>query len=269
MPTRVPYFQVDAFADRVFSGNPAGVCVLPHWLPDGRLQAAAAENNLSETAFLVSGDDGRWELRWFTPAAEVDLCGHATLAAAHVLSGSGDGGGGTGAGEAVRFRTRSGPLSVSREDGLLWLDLPARPGTPCEPPPELTEALGAPPVEVVAARDYLAAFGSAAEVRALEPDMELLRGLERLGVIATAPGEEEGVDFVSRFFAPGVGVPEDPVTGSSHCTLIPFWAARTGKREMRARQLSDRGGELWCEERGDRVRVGGRAVTYLEGMARV
>lgn len=261
MATRVPYFQVDAFADRVFSGNPAGVCLLPRWLPDARLQAAAAENNLSETAFLVSGEDGRWVLRWFTPAAEVDLCGHATLAAAHVLLGPGEAG-------TVRFRTRSGPLSVSREDGLLWLDLPARPGEPCEPPPELAEGLGAAPAEVVAARDYLAAFGSAAEVRALRPDMELLRGLEeRLGVIATAPGEE--VDFVSRFFAPGVGVPEDPVTGSSHCTLIPFWAERTGKEEMRARQLSERGGELWCEERGDRVRVGGRAVTYLEGMARV
>jgi predicted PhzF superfamily epimerase YddE/YHI9 len=254
---KIPYYHVDAFTGTVFAGNPAGVCVLEEWLPAETMLGIAAENNLSETAFLVEGE-GHYELRWFTPVTEVDLCGHATLAAAHIVFhhlGHGD--------PVVRFESKSGTLPVARERGLLILDFPARPGKEVEPPDALREGLGREPLEVFRARDYMAVFATQAEVEALAPDMELLTEVVSLGVIATAPGDE--VDFVSRFFAPTVGIPEDPVTGSAHCTLIPYWAARLGKEVLHARQVSARGGELYCQDGGERVRIGGTAVTFLTG----
>lgn len=257
----VPLHQVDAFTSRVFGGNPAAVCPLPEWIPDATLQAIAAENNLSETAFLVGGE-GRYAIRWFTPVNEVDLCGHATLAAAHVVFGADP------SRAEVTFSSRSGDLRVSRDGALYDLDFPARPARAVAAPPALREALGRAPGEVLAAeRDYLAVFGSEDEVRALRPDMARLATLDRPGVIVTAAGD--GVDFVSRFFAPRYGIPEDPVTGSAHCTLVPYWAARLGKDELDARQVSERGGELRCRLRGDRVTIAGRAVTYLVGAIEV
>lgn len=251
----IPYFHVDAFTDRVYAGNPAGVCLLEEALPDTAMQSIAAENNLSETAFLSFVAEGVFELRWFTPEVEVDLCGHATLAAAHVMFDLGY------KEDTIAFDTRSGRLLVSREDSLLVLDFPARPATACNAPANLR--LGIEPVEVLRARDYLAVFESEEDVLALTPDMDAIRTLDALGVIATAPGKE--CDFVSRFFAPGAGIPEDPVTGSAHCTLVPYWAERLGRMKLHARQVSRRGGELFCELRGDRVRIGGRAVTYARG----
>jgi len=255
------YFQVDAFTDCLFAGNPAGVCVLPEWLPEALLQAIAAENGLSETAFLVAGDP-TLRLRWFTPTVEVDLCGHATLAAAHVLFrhlGH--------AGPALSFHTRSGPLAVTRSGDRLCLDFPARPGVPCPAPADLVAGLGRAPLSVAKARDYLAVLESERAVRELNPNLEALSRLDCLGVIVTAPGET--CDFVSRFFAPRAGVPEDPVTGSAHCTLIPWWAERLGRRRLHARQISRRGGELFCEHRGDRVEIAGHAVTYLTALLEV
>ncbi len=260
-------FQVDAFTDRRFAGNPAAVCPLPSWPEDATLQAVAAENRLSETAFLVPrGED--YELRWFTPRAEVDLCGHATLAAGHVVLRILQ-----GTREAVRFRTASGPLTVEREGERLAMDFPAVPAEAAPAPPGLAGALGASPAEVLAAKDWLAVFEASTEVAALAPDMGALEALDRRGVIATAPGPEpgegegsgNGPDFVSRFFAPKLGVPEDPVTGSAHCTLAPYWSGRLGRRRLLGRQISERGGEVGCEVLGDRVRLSGRAVLYLEG----
>ncbi len=257
----IPYYQVDTFTGRVFAGNPAGVCPLADWLPDGLLQSIAAENNLSETAFVVQRD-GHFDLRWFTPAREVDLCGHATLATAHVLFRH------LGLrAESVHFETRSGRLAVSREGDGLTLDFPSRPGSECEAPPEMTSGLGATPIFTAKARDFLAIFESEEEVRDLKPDMAVLMRLDCLGIIATAPGND--CDFVSRFFAPRAGVPEDPVCGSAHCTLIPYWAQRLGRSKLRALQVSPRGGELFCEARGERVGIGGRAVTYSSGFLHV
>lgn len=258
----IPYWQVDAFARRPFAGNPAGVCLLGGW-PDDRLMGEiAGENRLSETAFIVRlgpGESPDVQLRWFTPSGdEVDLCGHATLASAHVLFeelGAGD--------DGIRFRTRSGPLTVRRADGRLSMDFPSRPPEPCDPPPALVDGLGVEPVAVAASTDYLAELPDEEAVRGLAPDMEALGRLDRRGVIATAPGRE--VDFVSRFFAPKLGVPEDPVTGSAHCALTPYWAERLGRAELRARQVSRRGGELSCEDRGERVVLGGTASRYLAG----
>lgn len=254
---KAPYFQVDAFAREPFSGNPAGVCLLDKWLPDTQLQQIAFENGLSETAFVVL-EKKSFALRWFTPTVEVDLCGHATLAAAHVLSEH------MAFGEPWKFHTRSGLLTVSRMDGRLTLDFPARPAEAvAEVPTDLVDGLGATPDAVLKSRDYLAVFSSEKEVQALAPDFARIARLDCLGVIATAPGDT--VDFVSRFFAPGAGVPEDPVTGSAHCTLVPYWAERLGQPKLAARQVSARGGDLWCELQGDRVLIGGHAVTYLEG----
>lgn len=250
-------FQVDAFASRPFEGNPAAVCPLEAWPEDAVMQAIAAENNLSETAFFAPGADG-FDLRWFTPVAEVDLCGHATLAAAHVLFehlGHRQ--------DSIRFQTRSGTLEVTREGEVLVMDFPARPPASCRVPPLLVEALGEPPVEVLAADDFVVVFGREAQIRALEPDLAKLARLPRRGVCVTAPGDEH--DFISRFFAPALGVPEDPVTGSAHCELAPYWAARLGRQRLRARQLSRRGGEVDCEVRGERVVLRGTAVTFLEG----
>ena len=254
---KIKQYQVDAFASRVFEGNPAAVCPLERWLDDELLQAIAEENNLSETAFFVpSGED--FELRWFAPLKEVDLCGHATLASAHVIfEVLGD------TRPTLRFRTRSGPLFVENKEGLLQMDFPARPPEACEVPRALIEGLGRRPVEVLAADDYLAVFGSEADVRAIRPDQALLGQLGLRGVIATAPGGD--VDFVSRFFAPKFGIPEDPVTGSAHCTLAPYWAGRLGRNDLRARQVSKRGGDIGCEVRGQRVLLSGRAVTFMQG----
>jgi PhzF family phenazine biosynthesis protein len=259
----IPYFQVDAFTTRLFAGNPAGVCLLTGWLPDELLQQIAAENNLAETAFIVQREH-HFDLRWFTPELEMDLCGHATLAPAHVLFRH------LGYHEpVVRFHTRAGLLTVTRgEDELLTLDFPSRPASRCEAPPALLEGLGAQPVFTAKARDYLVVFEREADVRNLRPNFATLLQVENcVGIIATAPGDE--VDFVSRFFAPGAGVPEDPVTGSAHCTLIPYWSQRLGRTTLQARQISARGGELLCEDRGERVGIGGRAVTYATGFLHV
>lgn len=255
---KLPIFQIDAFASRLFSGNPAAVVVLKDWLPDDdTLRNIAAENNLSETAFVVPREDISL-LRWFTPAVEVDFCGHATLATAHVLfeivypSAS-----------QLAFSTKSGILHVNRNGDLLSLDFPARPGKPVPISEELVAALGARPRETLLARDLLAVFDEESVIQNLKPDLGRIAALDTFGVIVTAPGRE--VDFVSRFFAPRKGVPEDPVTGSAHCTLTPYWAERLKKTKFSARQLSSRGGELECELHADRVLISGHAVEYLRG----
>ena len=254
----ITYYHVDAFTDKLFSGNPAGVCLLDKWITQKTMQGIAFENNLSETAFVVP-QGGAFGIRWFTPKVEVELCGHATLATAHVIfhhtpfSGS-----------VVDFRGLKGLLELRVEKQLerLVLDFPARLSKPCVPPIELASGLGMPPVSVEYARSYMAIYHSAEDIRVLKPDMAVLGRLDK-PVIVTAPGEE--VDFVSRFFAPTEGVWEDPVTGSSHCTLIPYWATRLGKTKLVARQISPRGGTLYCEFLGNRVKIGGEAVTYLTG----
>lgn len=251
MPT-IPVHQLDAFSDRVFAGNPAAVCPLTSWLPDRTLQAIAAENNLPETAFLVRRTGGGYDLRWFTPEVEVDLCGHATLAAGHVVLNRLEPNTDT-----VTFFSRSGPLAVSRDGGQLSMDFPSRPPMPGSAisAGNLAAALGAEPVEVLTARDTMAVFASEDEVRDLEPDMAGIASLDTFAVIATAPGND--VDFVSRFFSPAQGIPEDPVTGSAHCTLAPYWAARLGRTELVAEQISPRGGTVWCRLDGERVRLTG------------
>ena len=259
------FHQVDAFTDHVFAGNPAAVYVLDDWPDDARLAALAAEHNLSETAFVVPGADNRHELRWFTPAVEVELCGHATLASAHVLLNEL-----TGYAAPLTFVTRfAGELGIDARDGRLWLDLPARAAAPLEHDiAEVAAALGGNAVAWHAATNYLAVFETAAEVAALEPDMRTLArhsAQTNLGFIATAPADDGAHDFVSRYFAPGHGVDEDPVTGSAHCTLAPYWSERLGKRELAARQISARGGDLCCRVAGDRVHIGGQAVTFCSG----
>jgi PhzF family phenazine biosynthesis protein len=253
----LPIFQVDAFSSSVFSGNPAAICPLQEWLPDEMLQAIAAENNLAETAYFVRNNGG-FRLRWFTPACEVDLCGHATLASAYVLFKELN-----EPGDTVRFDTKSGELVVRRDGDLLAMNFPSRPPQPIAADPKLAPAMGGAPVEILSARDYLIRYASEAEVRKLAPDMETLKKIDRFAFIATAPGEN--CDFVSRFFAPAKGIPEDPVTGSSHCTLIPYWANELGKTSFRARQISPRGGELLCKLIGDRVEIAGHAALFLRG----
>ncbi|MHB1351830.1 MAG: PhzF family phenazine biosynthesis protein [Thiobacillus sp.] len=249
-------YQVDAFASRVFEGNPAAVCPLESWLDDDLMQAIAEENNLSETAFFVPADKG-FDLRWFTPASEVDLCGHATLAAAHVLFEHLH-----HPGPHIAFNTRSGTLTVRRKGALLEMDFPIFPPKAYSESDTLARALGRQPAEVLRADDYLAVFEDEAAVRAVKPDFALLNALDLRGVIVTAPGDSH--DFVSRFFAPRLGVVEDPVTGSAHCTLAPYWASRLGKQVLSARQVSKRGGELTCELKEDRVLLAGAAVTVLQ-----
>ncbi|MBL8176076.1 MAG: PhzF family phenazine biosynthesis protein [Bryobacterales bacterium] len=254
---RISIYQVDAFAAVPFTGNPAAICPLDEWLPDPLMQAIAAENNLAETAFFVR-EAGAYRLRWFTPAVEVDLCGHATLASAYILWEK------LGfAGDVVTFETRSGVLHVTRDHDIIALDFPSRPPAACEVHPALLAALGGAPREVLAARDYFVVFDSQAEVEALTPNFAALSKVDRFAVIATAPGDEH--DFVSRFFAPAQGIDEDPVTGSAHCTLTPYWSARLAKPKLKAKQISPRGGVLLCEDRGDRVSIAGKAVLYLEG----
>lgn len=263
---KLPLHWIDAFTDRVFRGNPAAVIPLDVWLPDATMQQIAFENGLAETAFLVPSDTGRYHLRWFTPAVEVDLCGHATLAAAHVLFAAG-----ADRLDALTFDTRSGPLVVRRlGDGRLELDFPATPVS-AENDPDVRKAVGAAlgtePEWIGRSRfDRVAVVADADAVRSLRPDLAAVAGAGGRGLIVTAPGGSE-CDFVSRFFAPQSGIAEDPVTGSAHCALVPYWAARLGRKRLHARQLSSRGGELWCEwGTGDsRVRISGYAARYLEG----
>lgn len=260
----VTIFQVDAFADAPFTGNPAAVCVLESWLPDARLQAIAAENNLSETAFVVREGEGA-RIRWFTPASEVDLCGHATLASAHVLFEQ------LGwPGETLVFASRSGPLAVRRGSApnSYVLDFPAKPARTIDWPTGLREAVGGEPIAIAKADYFLIEYASADEIAALRPDLAAIARIAPGEVIVTAPGLE-GFDFVSRFFAPGVGIDEDPVTGSAHCTLAPWWVERLGRTRVRGRQVSARGGTVECELRGDRVELSGRCELVLIGRLRV
>lgn len=256
---RIPIYQVDAFCSEVFSGNPAAVCILETWIDDATMQAIAAENNLSETAFIVPNENG-FDLRWFTPLTEVALCGHATLASAFVLffyrGWSAD---------EIRFQTRhSGRLTVTRKDEMLEMDFPARPATPCAIPDALGRALGVAAQKAYgSAEDVMVVLDSEKAVREVRPDFTALEQVACRGMIISAPGDR--CDFVSRFFAPRVGIPEDPVTGSAHCVLIPFWAEVLGKNDLHARQVSKRGGELFCGLAGDRVRISGKAALYLEG----
>jgi PhzF family phenazine biosynthesis protein len=255
---KIPLYQVDAFTSRLFGGNPAAVCPLPRWLPAAKLQAIAAENNLSETAFFVKKGPA-YELRWFTPALEIDLCGHATLATAHVIFNHlGDDR------DEIVFRTRkSGELRTFRRGGRIYLDFPARLPAPAETPGELVKGLGHFPRELYKGRDYLAIFEKESDISAMAPDFGELAKLDCIGIIVTAPGDK--CDFVSRFFAPRAGIAEDPVTGSAHTMLIPYWAEKLGKTKMKALQISSRLGELDCEWKGDRVLMGGHVVTYLKG----
>jgi predicted PhzF superfamily epimerase YddE/YHI9 len=254
---RIPYFQVNAFTRDTFGGNPAGVCPLEKWIPDSLLQKIAAENGFAETAYFVREQD-HYQLRWFSPVAEVDLCGHATLASAYILWNE------LGARETrLDFDTRSGRLAAERRDGRVELDFPSRPPLPCPVPDDLLRGLKVSPREVLRARDYFAVYDSPAEVAALDPDLTRLARLDCLGIIVTAPGDRS--DFVSRFFCPSIGVPEDPVTGSAHCTLTPYWSGRLGKAELFARQISRRGGELHCRMAGDRVIIAGHAMVYCRG----
>lgn len=261
---KIRQFVVDAFASRLFEGNPAAVCPLEQALDETVMQNIACENNLSETAFLVPNGQG-YDLRWFTPVAEVDLCGHATLASAHVLFqhlGCTT--------EEIRFSTRSGELVVRRQDAphgqstSLEMLFPASIPQPCTTPTVLVEGLGLAPEAVLAAEDYLVVYPDEANIRNLHPNFATLAQLDLRGVIVTAPGDH--CDFVSRFFAPRLGIDEDPVTGSAHCQLAPYWAQRLGKQTLHAVQISSRRGEVGCEVKGDKVVLRGTAVTYLEGV---
>lgn len=255
----IPIYQADAFTDQLFGGNPAAVCPLKEWLPEATMQQLAAENNLAETAFFIpKGDD--YGLRWFTPELEIDLCGHATLATAHIIF--------TQLGEqrdTILFHTeKAGILSVSRNGDLYTLDFPSRVPEPSGLPEGLLAALGCKqPKEVLKSRDYMLVFENEAEIVAMEPDFSALAKIPIMGIIVTAPGENS--DFVSRFFIPSAGINEDPVTGSAHCNLIPYWAEKLNKTDLHAYQISSRKGELWCKLQGDRVLMSGKAVTYLKG----
>lgn len=255
----IPIYQVDAFTSEVFSGNPAAVCIIEEWLDDNIMQSIASENNLSETAFIVQRD-GQFKIRWFTPKTEVDLCGHATLASAFVLFEEEliDN-------NTVTFESQSGPLTVEGlDDGLLSMNFPSRRPIACKKPEVLEDALGTNVVATLASRDLLVILENEEKVSNLLPNLEVLSRIkEYMAVIVSAKGNK--VDFVSRFFAPNAGVPEDPVTGSSHCTLIPYWSEQLNKDKLHALQLSPRGGELFCENMGGRVVIKGKAVMYMKG----
>jgi PhzF family phenazine biosynthesis protein len=253
----IPYYVVDAFTDGPFTGNPAGVCPLTEWQSDDVLQKIAAENNLAETAFFAREGEA-FRLRWFAPAAEVDLCGHATLAAAHVLYNA--------LGERaspLRFLTRSGLLTVERQGDRLQMDLPMLRLVPHEAPQDLLEGLGTRPLAVFRAMDWVCVFDSESTVKDLSPNLETLKRLDLRGVLVTAPGND--VDYVLRCFGPGVGIPEDPVTGSAQSMLAPYWGERLRKTSLKVRQLSARGGTLFCDIARDRVKVSGYARTYMRG----
>ncbi len=260
----IPYYHVDAFTDELFAGNPAGVCILSAFPADSLMQKIAAENGHSETAFVVARPDGDFDLRWFTPTIEDDLCGHATLASAYVLALR------KHDMWPVRFHTRGGILAVAPRQDSLEMDFPARPPQPCEAPLELLRALGLEAALVMKSRDYLVVVDHGDQVRALSPDIASLAKLDMVnsGTIVTAPGEGD-IDYVCRLFAPAEGIDEDPATGSIHCTLAPYWAERLGKDTFRTRQLSARGGSLQCALDGDRVKIVGKARLYLHGTLEV
>ncbi|WP_206698692.1 PhzF family phenazine biosynthesis protein [Leptospira stimsonii] len=250
--------QIDAFAEKVFQGNPAALCPLEKWISEDSMQKIALENNLSETVFFVPEGDF-FRIRWFTPEQEVDLCGHATLATAHYLFDQG-----MIEGDVARFQSLSGELSVFKKENLLYLDFPSRKPIRVEiPPKEIIESFSILPKEVWKSRDYLLVYENENDLRELSYNVEIAKNLDSLGIIATCPGKD--YDFLSRFFAPAAGLYEDPVTGSSHCSLIPFWSERLGKKNLNAYQASRRGGKLFCEDLGERVRIGGTCVPYLEG----
>ena len=255
---KLPIYQVDAFAERLFTGNPAAMVPLDTWLPDDLMQKIAAENNLSETAFFVKVNN-EYRIRWFTPESEVNLCGHATLATAHVifehLGYSGD---------EIRFHSKSGLLSAFRqENGHIVLDFPSQVLTEILDSSAYAKALGKAPMAVFMSGYPMAVFSEEDDIRKLSPDFQQLGALNIVGLIVTAKGRE--YDFVSRFFAPGVGIDEDPVTGSAHTILVPYWSKKLGKDKLTAYQCSSRGGILYCEDQGDRVRIGGRSITYMIG----
>ncbi len=254
---KLPIYQLDAFTNQRFGGNPAAVVILTNWLPDSTLQAIAQENNLSETAFIVARSDD-FELRWFTPLVEIDLCGHATLASAFVLFTHGY----TTQSQVV-FHYKDGTLTVKQEGDLLVMDFPARLALPIACAAKLVEALGALPEQVLQARDLLVIFATQDQIQQLQPDFTAIAKLDVFAIIVSAPGTD--CDFVSRFFAPRAGITEDPVTGSAHCTLVPYWSERLNKKKLHARQLSQRQGELFCEDAGERVMIAGRVVEYLHG----
>ncbi|WP_261845095.1 PhzF family phenazine biosynthesis protein [Aliamphritea ceti] len=255
----IPIYQVDAFTDSLFGGNPAAVCILQNWLPEEQLQSIAAENNLAETAYIVQAGDV-YELRWFTPAVEIDLCGHATLAAAYIIFRFIE-----PSLQSVRFTTKSGDLIVTREaEERISLNFPARMPTPTAITEAAIKAMGKAPIAAWESRDLMLVYETEADILALEPDLLAFKDLNsHFAVIATAKGDQ--ADFVSRFFAPQAGIPEDPVTGSAHCTLIPFWAEQLDKDVLLARQLSARGGTLYCQHKGDRVSMSGTAVLFMQG----
>lgn len=253
----LPFYKIDAFTDRLFGGNPAGVVPLARWLPDKTLQAIAFENNLAETAFFLTDGEG-YRLRWFTPTIEADLCGHVTLASAYVIASFLQ-----PERKEMWFDTLSGRLTVTRQGDHFVLDFPLRPARPVEAP-AVGNALGARPSEVLASVPYLAVFDKWEDVAALEPDLAAVAALDLDGILATAPGRE-GIDYVARYFAPGAGIPEDPATGSAQCVLMPYWAKGLGRAHLIGRQISQRIGDFDCELVGDRVKIGGRAVCYLRG----
>jgi len=254
---QLPIYQIDAFTSEVFGGNPAAVCPLEFWLEDNILQNIAEENNLSETAFFVDRGDS-FQIRWFTPQTEVDLCGHATLASAYVIMNHIK-----PSLQEVVFGSHSGELKVGKKEDLYFLDFPAHVPKQCDAPENLIRAMDIIPEITLASDYYMLVYKTEADIRQLNPYMKLLQELDRFGVIVTAPGDNS--DFVSRFFAPAVGIPEDPVTGSAHCTLIPYWAKELNKTELHAYQVSERGGEIFGIDNSDRVTIAGRAVQYLEG----
>jgi PhzF family phenazine biosynthesis protein len=256
---KINIFQVDAFTSELFKGNPAAVCLLDQWLDDNLMQSIAAENNLSETAFITRAGD-QFSIRWFTPTVEVDLCGHATLASAYVIFNHTDYQGT----EIIFHSSRSGELIVRKNGPNLYLDFPADVFLPCENLPEITQGLGCEPLEVYKGKtDYMAVLGSEAEVQNIRPDFVAIEKLAARGLIVTAPGKN--VDFVSRFFGPQCGVNEDPVTGSAHTTLTPYWSAKLGRSDLTAKQISSRGGDLTCRNDGERVLIGGEAKLYMIG----
>lgn len=254
---KLPIYQIDAFAEKPFEGNPAAVCPLEKWLSDEVLLSIAEENNLSETAFFVATENG-FHIRWFSPVTEVDLCGHATLAAAYVLFHCLD-----YKQDVINFESKYGILSVSRSEALLVLDFPSQPPISCDTPKEILLALGVKPIECLKAADYIVILGNESEVLDVVPDFDILKGLDLRGVVITSRSTQ--YDFVSRCFAPKYGINEDPVTGSTHTELAPYWIKKLGKTKLHARQVSKRGGELYCELSGGRVKISGKAVKYLQG----
>lgn len=256
---KIPLYHVDAFTSEIFMGNPAAVCPLERWLPDELMLKIALENSVSETAFFIPADDG-FEIRWFTPEIEMDLCGHATLASAHVIARHLH-----YPKEAIKLHSKSGDLSVKVGEKLITLDFPSRKPVPSQAPQIILDAIKEKPGEILKARDYLLVYDSEEIIRDMRPEKSLMDQINLApgGIIVTAPSRE--VDFVSRFFSTQASIFEDPVTGSAHCTLIPYWRERLGKMSMIARQLSARGGTLYCEDLGERVNISGEAVTYLVG----